>query len=82
MVKSYYFHIIMNILNKCILYSLLPCVPGKLKRAIINRYGPVIKEDDFRRAFVTMVYYSLFKYNFHLNTMIIIMCLKLMESIF
>ncbi|CAH1716645.1 39S ribosomal protein L23, mitochondrial [Aphis gossypii] len=27
---------------------------GKLKRSIMNKYGPIIKEDDFRRAFVTM----------------------------
>ncbi|XP_015374255.1 PREDICTED: 39S ribosomal protein L23, mitochondrial [Diuraphis noxia] len=27
---------------------------GKIKRAIFNKYGPIVKEDDFRRAFVTM----------------------------
>uniref|UniRef100_A0A2H8TPH9 Large ribosomal subunit protein uL23m n=1 Tax=Melanaphis sacchari TaxID=742174 RepID=A0A2H8TPH9_9HEMI len=27
---------------------------GKLKRPIYNKYGPIVKEDDFRRAFVTM----------------------------
>ncbi|XP_022170906.1 39S ribosomal protein L23, mitochondrial [Myzus persicae] len=27
---------------------------GKMKRAILNKYGPIVKEDDFRRAFVTM----------------------------
>jgi len=29
-------------------------VTGKMKRAILNKYGPIVKEDDFRRAFVTM----------------------------
>lgn len=29
---------------------------GKIKRSIFEKYGPIIKEDDFRRAFVTLVY--------------------------
>jgi len=32
----------------------LKYVTGKMKRAIFDKYGPIVKEDDFRRAFVTM----------------------------
>lgn len=31
-----------------------------MKRSIFNKYGPIVKEDDFRRAFVTLVRYTYF----------------------
>lgn len=46
-------------------------VLGKMKRAIFEKYGPIVKEDDFRRAFVTLVSHFL-----KLKLFILVLCSK------
>lgn len=58
-------YLLIQKIHQYVYMFIIKYVTGKMKRAILNKYGPIVKEDDFRRAFVTMA-----SNNFKLNLII------------